>query len=257
MRHDADTPNDMREDRSPDARTGDLDRFRSRRLFLVASAALVAGCASRERVSGLPDPLWPAGRPSSQTMPLPPAATPSSAPVANSPFPHVIGRAQWAKGAPVTTLMVPMGGIRAITIHHDGMPPFAATDAASTAARVELIRMSHRNRPQPWGDIGYHFVIDRAGRIYEGRPLQWQGAHVRDHNQGNIGVLCLGNFEVQVPSEQQLNALAGHVRTLRRHYNVPVNRVITHKEWEGARTACPGMRLQPRVESLRSNRAFA
>jgi len=228
----------------------------TRRAFLMLGALALAGCASRDRVSTLPDPVWPTGRhvPGVSPSPMP---APAPAPVARSPFPNVIARGQWAKGAPVASLMTTMGPINAITIHHDGMPPFAATDAAATAARVELIRMSHRNKPTPWGDIGYHFVIDRAGRIYEGRPLQWQGAHVRDHNAGNIGVLCLGNFEAQTPSEPQLQALATHVRTLRRHYNVSMNRVITHREWPGARTACPGMRLQPRVESLRSNRAFA
>ena len=30
-------------------------------------------------------------------------------------------------------------------------------------------------------DVGYHYAVDRAGRVWECRPLTWQGAHVRNH----------------------------------------------------------------------------
>ena len=145
-----------------------------------------------------------------------------------------------------------------ITIHHDGMSPFRETNYAKVADRIEVIRTAHLKRDggSRWGDIGYHFVVDRAGRVWEARSLAWQGAHVKDHNEGNIGILCLGNFEEQTPSAKQLAALERLVKTLRARYNIPSDHVLTHREWPGANTKCPGQNLQARVMVSRSASRF-
>jgi hypothetical protein len=117
------------------------------------------------------------------------------------------------------------------------------------AARIERYRVGHRARG--WGDIGYHLVIDRGGAVWQGRSVRWQGAHVKDHNEGNIGVLVMGNFEVQQPAPAQLDTLARVVADLRRIYRIPQGRVMTHREWAGAQTLCPGRSLQPAVERIR------
>ncbi|HMN96999.1 MAG TPA: N-acetylmuramoyl-L-alanine amidase [Phycisphaerales bacterium] len=229
----------------------------SRRGFLAIGLAVVAGCATSPQIASLPEPIWPEDDPRRL---LPPASPASRAVVvpkpveAPPPMANVIPRSAWARGGPRTSDMQPMLPVGAITIHHDAMSVFTATDAASSQARIELIRTSHRGRG--WSDIGYHFVIDRSGRIYEARPLNWQGAHVQKRNEGNIGVLCLGNFEEQAPSEAQLQALAMHVTRLRQMYRVPARTVLTHREWPGAQTLCPGANLQRRVVVLRTNKAF-
>ncbi|MCA9284026.1 MAG: N-acetylmuramoyl-L-alanine amidase [Phycisphaerales bacterium] len=235
----------------------------SRRRFLAlgALAAIAAGCESTQRVSRMPDPVWPkepvVPTPAPSPTSLPGTPPPSPRPMGPPTMPGVIPRAAWAKGDPVPSMMNKMTPVKHITIHHDGMTPFLAVDQASSVARIELIRTGHRNRPDPWGDIGYHFIVDRAGRVYEGRPLVYQGAHVKNHNEGNIGILCLGNFEAQAPSDAQLRAVAAHVQSVRHIYSVQVANVHTHREWQGAQTLCPGRSLQSRVGSMRSNRAFA
>lgn len=229
----------------------------SRRGFLVLGLLAVAGCKTTAPVAGLPEPIWPADGGAAYYPPTPtpqptivtPRPLPASPPMAN-----VIPRVQWARGGPKTTDMEAMRPIGAITIHHDAMSVFTATDASSTEARIELIRTSHRNRG--WADIGYHYVIDRSGRIYEGRPIRWQGAHVQNRNEGNIGILCLGNFEAQAPSDAQLKALSAHIIRLRQMHRVDTRRVLTHREWPGAKTLCPGVNLQKRVANLRTNRSF-
>ncbi len=128
------------------------------------------------------------------------------------------------------------------------MDPFFTLDRESVDDHKESIRQLHRRKG--WGDIGSHFAVDRAGRVWEGRPLMYQGAHVKDHNPGNIGIVVLGNFEQQTPSEAQLHAVRGHVMVLMRTYHVPSCRVQTHQEW-GAPTACPGTTLQLYVKKLR------
>ena len=149
----------------------------------------------------------------------------------------------------MTSRMDRMTTIRSITVHHDGMDTFYETQPRAVAARIELIRQRHRARG--WGDIGYHFVVDRAGRVWEARPLRYQGAHVRDHNPGNIGVVVLGNFDLQSPSSTQLEALRRHVAALIQAYNVPISRVHTHQEW--AATACPGRGLQHFMDAVRND----
>ncbi len=143
-----------------------------------------------------------------------------------------------------------MNGVTRMTVHHEGWTPVWFTDFDHAAERIEQDRHVHVDN-RGWGDLGYHFVIDRAGRLWEGRKLKYQGAHVADHNEHNIGIMCLGNFDKQQPSQVQLQTLTNTLKTLRKHYNVPINRIYTHQELNP--TACPGSNLQPRVASLRTN----
>ena len=222
----------------------------SRRAFLWAGAGVaLAGCASTKPTSSLPGPVW------NQTV-LTPAPTPvkpdepPAKPESPGSMPStVLARTQWSQSGPAFALMNRMLPVQYITVHHDGMDPFYGNDAASAAARLELIRRAHRNKG--WGDIGYHFAVDRGGRVWECRPIGWQGAHVKDRNEGNIGVVTLGNFDQQSPTQAQLSALNRHVSWLMQNYRVPVKKVYTHQEWPGAQTACPGTNLERYMQAVR------
>jgi len=128
------------------------------------------------------------------------------------------------------------------------MTPFTSTSDVAAHQRIEAIRRAHLGRG--WADIGYHFIVDPAGRIYEGRPAVWQGAHVKDHNEGNIGVMALGNFDQQRPTDAQVEGVRRVVASLMRELRVPVSATRTHREW--APTACPGANLQARINVVRS-----
>ena len=131
------------------------------------------------------------------------------------------------------------------------MEPFTSTSKGLASTRLETIRKSHlRRNGGRWGDIGYHFAIDPAGRVWEGRPLHWQGAHVAARNEGNIGIVMLGNYERQTTTQAQLDALESTLRTLMKQYQVPRSRVRTHQEW--AATACPGKHMQKAVVHMRN-----
>ncbi|HWB18681.1 MAG TPA: peptidoglycan recognition family protein [Phycisphaerales bacterium] len=228
----------------------------TRRGFIAASLGIIAaGCASSSRVAQLPGPDW--GHPSPTPTPAaPPATTPTPTPLPGQQLPgYVLARARWSQGDPVPSLMNRMLPVQWITVHHDGMNAFTAVDQISAAQRLESIRRAHRNKG--WGDIGYHFAIDRGGRVWQCRPLQWQGAHVKDCNPGNIGVVNLGNFEIQSPSQAQLTALNNHLEYLMRTYNVPVSKIRTHQEWPSARTECPGRSLQAYMVNVRRNGTLA
>lgn len=239
----------------PDAPLPD-PRF-ARRGFLLATAAFLAGCATSSQTSSLPDGQFPGGR-YDQIPPRPvprptPAPAPPPKPVEAGPWTGgVVPRARWAKAGPEMGNINPLTKVRYITVHHEGWDPFWATDFAETAERVERVRVGHRNAKNGgYADIGYHFIVDREGRVWEGRSLRFQGAHVKARNEGNIGIMCLGNFEQQAPTEKQLAGLAQQVKAMRAKYNIPVQRVYTHQEWPDSKTLCPGRTLQTWVERQR------
>lgn len=207
---------------------------------------LLAGCASTGSKSArMPSPLWP----DPSFFSAPPKILTPVVPPPTQTLTGVIPRSAWTKGMPDIKNIDPMLPVKWITVHHDGMSPFAATDFASCASRIELIRNGHRGKG--WADIGYHFVVDRSGRVWEGRDMRYQGAHVQDQNEGNLGILCVGNFDQQTPSMAQLAALDRHLRTCMVKYKVKSTRVLSHQEWASARTACPGRNLQSKMNGIR------
>ncbi|MFO0826975.1 MAG: peptidoglycan recognition family protein [Phycisphaerales bacterium] len=243
-----------------------IDPRLARRSFLLLGAALLAGCATPGQVTELPDAEFPGGRyddipaPRTITRQPPPSGPAQPKPVVASKdvLPGgVIPRSRWAKSGPDLNDINPMLPVTSITIHHEGWDPFTTNDFDETASRIEHVRIAHRNaKGGGYADIGYHFVVDREGRIWEGRSLKYQGAHVKNHNEGNVGIMCLGNFEEQTPSAKQLAGLSKQVKTMMARYKVPVRRVYTHQEWAGAQTLCPGRSLQAWVVRTRPT-AFA
>ncbi|MCC6681922.1 MAG: N-acetylmuramoyl-L-alanine amidase [Phycisphaeraceae bacterium] len=230
-----------------------------REMMLASLSALAAGCASTDSpgFSSRPSPVWPASvaPPSSgrsvlyRTTTLPPAAAPSAVgPV------QAIARSRWTSARPVSGRTNPMSGISRITVHHEGSTTFWASDTGSTAQRLESIR-SYHVRERRFADIGYHYVIDRAGRVWEARAIQFQGAHVSGQNEHNLGVMCLGNFDKQSPTEAQLVAVRQTVAAFASYYRVPRSRIYTHREL--GPTTCPGANLQPRVAAMRSSGQLA
>ncbi len=213
------------------------------------AAAFLAGCANPTdtvfRGTSSASPALPAPR---YSPPVRSAPRVAAQPAIGLP-PEVIPRDSWAKATPIQARMDPMLPVQRITIHHDGMPPVSIRSRADAARRLEQIRVAHLGRG--FGDIGYHYIIDPNGTIWQGRPLNWQGAHVANQNPGNLGIMCMGNFEVQRPTSDQLAALRRFTQSQMQRYSVRVKNVYTHREL--AQTACPGRNMQPAVVAMRRN----
>ncbi|MFG0251720.1 MAG: peptidoglycan recognition family protein, partial [Phycisphaerales bacterium JB038] len=139
-------------------------------------------------------------------------------------------RSRWATAAPIPSRMNSLGqaNIEHITVHHEGSSAVYFDGMSQVQRRLDSVRRGHLSRA--WGDIGYHFIIDRAGRVWEGRPLQYQGAHVKNHNYHNLGVMALGNFDEQSPTQAQLDRLVRVIKIARATCNVPMSRLHTHQE---------------------------
>lgn len=176
-----------------------------------------------------------------------PAADLRTATQALAPTDIVNGRSTW--GARTPSCQGDSHQPRAITIHHTATPN---NDSATPAARLRQIQSFHLDT-RGWCDIGYHFLISQDGEVWQGRETELrQGAHVGGHNDGNIGVGFLGNFdEVEVP-QAMLDGGVEVVAWLAQTYDISLDRqtVIGHREWSSASTVCPGKNLLPQIDGL-------
>jgi hypothetical protein len=81
-----------------------------------------------------------------------------------------------------------------------------------------------------WGDVGYNYMIGPGGRIYEGRDLAYDGAHVSGHNGGNIGIAMLGDYSDRPLTKQQVQSLRALLMDLEAKY--PIDEVKTHGDFD-------------------------
>lgn len=122
-----------------------------------------------------------------------------------------------------------------LTVHH------TATVPSSDAAAPGYVRdhQAFHQIEKGWPDIAYHFVIDAAGVIYEGRPVGAVGDTGTDYDPtGHLLVACEGDFSRhEVPDAQRaalVDVLAWAVVT----YDIDPATVTGHRDWVS--TACPG-----------------
>ena len=134
-----------------------------------------------------------------------------------------------------------------ITVHHAGDVSLTVTDKNSVIYRLDGILTGHMDRN--YGDIGYHFIVDYAGRAWEGRSLAYEGAHVLRQNDGNIGIMLLGNFQQQQPSAQQVDACARLIGLLRAEHRIKRHRIYGHRDL--GQSLCPGQYLYRHVAQWR------
>jgi hypothetical protein len=134
-----------------------------------------------------------------------------------------------------------------ITVHHSGAGTNYHTSRGEVLRDLEGVIVSHLERN--YGDIGYHFVIDYTGAVWEGRSLAYEGAHVEAQNERNLGIMALGNFEEQSPSAKQLEATDRLVALLRQRFKVKPHRVFGHRDL--GHSVCPGRSLYAHVRQMR------
>jgi hypothetical protein len=218
---------------------------------LLLASLLLSGCGSQRSVSRLPSVNFP-----ETPLSKPPVSDSTPSKVAARPAPPVRGvtmmpRSAWAsRGVANRKDTDPMGSITCLTVHHDGNRVSGMRTQSECARRIEGIRRYHVDQ-KGWADIGYHYIIDPMGRVWEGRPTSLQGAHVGgDMNKHNLGVMVMGNFDQQQPTGEQLATLDAFVTQQMRNYRIGLRDLRTHQEWKP--TSCPGRALQAYMNRTRS-----
>ena len=97
-------------------------------------------------------------------------------------------------------------------------------------------------------------MIDYKGKVTQTRKDIEEGAHtLGGWNRKSIGIGLIGHLERENPTAEQLGALDGLLRRLRKQYSIPRKRIYAHKElWA---TVCPGKNLMPHIVRFRKGRA--
>jgi hypothetical protein len=125
------------------------------------------------------------------------------------PQPPVIARAGWGADESLMTWAPEFHPIQKLIVHHTA----TSNNDPDPAATIRSIYYYHAVT-QAWGDIGYNFLIDEQGRLYEGRHSRTYGsaelptgedvsgngvtgAHAAQFNSGTVGVALLGTLTNQ------------------------------------------------------------
>lgn len=135
--------------------------------------------------------------------------------------------------------------LKTVVVHHSGLEFYHGPQA------IQRLHMRQRG----WADIGYHFLIDGLGQLYEGRSLNIRGAHTGGFNTGSVGVCLLGNFDVVEPAAAQLETLRALARQLRDAYTM--THLAGHRDFQPEATSCPGASLWPLLPELAAELGMA
>ncbi len=131
-----------------------------------------------------------------------------------------------------------------------------------------------------WGDIGYNYVIDQSGNVYEGRyggdgvigahvyrdkncaAIRFGGAdHEADFNRGTIGIAVLGDYGSKTLSTKVRYSLANAAAYLGRKFSINPNgsgyfidavypNIVGHGDIDC--TTCPGKNISNKLDTIRS-----
>jgi hypothetical protein len=183
-----------------------------------------------------------------------------------APTPFILPRSSW--GADESIVRASPGYadrlLFAVVHHTAGKNPASPSESAAALRGIQRYHVISNG----WNDIGYNFLVDGFGQVFEGRAggvdRNVIGAHALGFNTGSTGVAVLGNFERELPTAEVQSALVqllawrldlGHVdpvalvaavstsgesRTLRA--------VSGHRDV--GNTACPGANLYPLLDGL-------
>ncbi|MGQ0844501.1 MAG: N-acetylmuramoyl-L-alanine amidase [Sporichthyaceae bacterium] len=123
--------------------------------------------------------------------------------------PPIASRAQWKADEGLREQARYTGEVRAAFVHH--------TDDGNSYARSDVPRMiraiyAFHVKGRGWADLGYNFVVDRWGRVWEGRAggveRSVRGAHTGGFNVDSVGIAVMGEFTHRRPRREVLESLA-------------------------------------------------
>ncbi len=177
--------------------------------------------------------------------------------------PTIFSRAQWGADESIRDKSaLHYGTINGGFVHHT----VNANDY--TEAQVPALLRSiyaYHVKSRGWSDIGYNFLVDRFGRIWEGRyggidkPVV--GAHTLNYNQYSFAMSAIGNYETAQPTDAMLRAygqlfawklsLAGvnPASTSQQIGSKTFQAINGHRD--AGSTACPGKYLYAQLPLIR------
>ena len=189
--------------------------------------------------------------------------------------PAIIPRSAWG-GDSVPPREAPIYGEVQVAFVHHTVTANDYTPEESPGIVLAIARY-HRNS-QGWNDIGYQFLVDKYGQIFEGRAggvdQAVVGAQAQGWNSTSTGIACLGDFTSIAQTPEGMDALArligwklsvhgvpttgevtvvsagGETNRYPAGTPVPFQRISGHRD--GNNTSCPGNLLYAQLEQLRT-----
>ena len=188
--------------------------------------------------------------------------------------PAMVSRDDWgAENCPPRSAPA-YGEVKLAFVHHTvNLNDYSRDEAASV---VLGICRFHRNS-RGWNDIGYNFLVDKYGTIYEGRaggvdqPVM--GAQAQGFNSSSAGIANIGTFESVPQSNEALDAMARLIRWKLPLHGAPTSGRVTVTSQGGSssryaagalvnfervsghrdanHTSCPGTALYAQLPELR------
>lgn len=160
----------------------------------------------------------------------------------------VLPPAAWGGTATLSQAQAQAQTITHITVHHQGEIWEPGGDVAAYLVRLQKWSRSAKG----WSDIPYHYVVAPDGRVYAARPWSVAGDTNTEYDpRGHVGVMLMGNFEVQQPTPQQWRAAVSLIARLRHKHRLGLDRIGTHTD-HSVQTVCPGAHLLARFPELRA-----
>lgn len=85
-----------------------------------------------------------------------------------------------------------------------------------------------------WDGIGYHKIIRRSGKVENGRPEYWVGAHVKGKNQISLGVCLIGRDKFTKKQFLSLEKILTKWKLL-----YPDTKIVGHRDLGNTNKTCP------------------
>ncbi|WP_019143479.1 SpoIID/LytB domain-containing protein [Aeromicrobium massiliense] len=170
-----------------------------------------------------------------------------------TPPPAIITRSRWgAKAAKRCDSPTVATRTLGVVLHHT-----AGSNSYTKAQSAGIVRSAQKYHMDAlgWCDIGYNFLVDKYGQIFEGRaggtPKMVRGAHagVTAVNQYTVGVSMMGNYDTAALTEPLKNAVVKIIGWRMATHYIPAKgtvsiggrkyqRIMGHRDVKA--TACPG-----------------
>ena len=132
----------------------------------------------------------------------------------------------------------------AIVVHHAGM----TYNGDMSLKAIHDLHLSNG-----WAGVGYHFIVHPNGTIDRARPIDRIGAHAYAHNRYTVGICMTGNFDIGVPTADQILSTEMLVAALCHHYDIIPTRQTIFGHRDLCDTSCPGYNFYPRLPELIGN----
>ena len=132
-----------------------------------------------------------------------------------------------------------------MTVHHT-VGSSGSSNPAGVMRSIQAYHIDNRG----WCDIGYHFVVNYNGTVYQGRDERRTGVHVYRQNTNNVGIALMGNFDTAQVPQAQLNGAAETVRWVGSTFGIALTRSNVKGHGERMSTACPGKNLLVKIPNL-------